>query len=149
MERCTQRAATKATTRAYGYPFPWDSYESQHKANTRGMLTHVPIQELRLDISPDDTRIRDLARGKFLTKICNPEKEELAPGSIVFSYVHSGSPKSLKIYLTLTEKPREFRLPLMVDLSQLHCLSHIVQSLDRSEMVVDSYEMDKRDSPYL
>jgi hypothetical protein len=67
----------------------------------------------------------------------------------VFSYVHSGSPKSLKIYLTLTEKPREFRLPLMVDLSQLHCLSHIVQSLDRSEMVVDSYEMDKRDSPYL
>jgi hypothetical protein len=113
------------------------------------MLRHIPIQELRLDISPDDTRIRDLVRGKFLTKICNPEMEELAPWSIMFSYVHFGFPKSLKIYLTFTENSCEFPLPLMVDLSQLHCLSHIVQSLDRSEMVVNSYEMDKRDSPYL
>jgi hypothetical protein len=34
----------------------------------------------------------------------------------------------------------------MVDLRQLHCLSHIAQSLDRLEIVAGSYEVYKRDT---
>jgi hypothetical protein len=68
---------------------------------------------------------------------------------MIYRYERLGSPKSLKIYFKLAERPRESLSRRVVILSQLRCLSQITQSLDTLEMVADSYKLNKHDVPSL
>jgi hypothetical protein len=123
-------------------------YKSRHTVDARSTLTPFPIRELRVDLSLEGNRVHD-DLNTFWIKIEISLLEECALASMVYRYERLGSPKSLKIYFKLAVRPDESLSRRVVILSQLRCLSKITQSLDRLEMVVDSYKLGKHDFPSL